>query len=561
MKAKFFFRSNRFMLNLFLLFMLPLCAMAEEFVVYYDNSVSNWDVVYCYTWSNGGRTNEMGNWPGTQSTQVTKEGYYRFVIPSAPTDGIIFNNSKSQGDNQTSDLQFVNNGVYTRDGYQGIYNGNGAVAEYSGTLPVMYVNTLGGAEIQKEDYVEGTVRIDALGIEGFVDAGTEDSPLTMSIKGRGNYTWTGFEKKPFKIKLSEKASLLGMEKSKQYVLMAGADDKLGFMRNPVGYELSRSLKLAWTPACKPVELIINGKYWGLYFLTENIKVEKKRVNITEQEDNAIAGSDVTGGWLIEIDNYDDPAQIKMTEGNGELLRFTYHSPEVLSPEQLSYLTTQMSKLNSAIYNKDKNSTEWETLIDKDAAVRFYIVQEIMDDTESYHGSCYFYKDKGDNTKWTWGPVWDFGNAFAMMQERFIYDRPQFTQYWIGELAKFQSFQQHVREVWSEFLGSGCNTINDFVSSFADNIADAAVVDAKRWPNYSNKDMQNRKQQMQEKLTWRINWLKTKWGSVTGIESIQADNVSSQQRIYSVDGSKRNTLSKGLNIVVDGRGITRKILVK
>lgn len=560
MKAKIFFRSNRFMLNLFLMLMVPLYSMAEQFVVYFDNSLSDWDVVYCYTWSNGGRTNEMGNWPGTQSTQVTKEGYYRFVIPSAPTDGIIFNNSKSQGDNQTSDLKFVNNAVYTKDGYKGIYNGDD-VTEYSGTLPVMYVTTLDGAEIQKEDYVEGTVRIDALGLEGFSDAGTKEQPLTMNIKGRGNYTWTGFEKKPFKIKLNEKASLLGMQKSKQYVLMAGADDNLGFMRNPVGYELSRSLKLAWTPACKPVELIINGKYWGLYFLTENIKVEKTRVNITEQEDNAVAGSDVTGGWLIEIDNYDDPAQIKMKEGNGELLRFTYHSPEVLSPDQLSYLTTQMSRLNSAIYNKDKNSTDWETLIDKDAAVRFYIVQEIMDDTESYHGSCYFYKDKGDETKWTWGPVWDFGNAFAMMQERFIYDRPQFTQYWIGELAKFNSFQQHVREVWSEFLGVGYPNISSFVSTFADNIADAAVLDAKRWPDYGNKDMQKRKQQMQEKLTWRIDWLMKQWGSVTGVEGICVDNVSSSQRIYSVDGTKRTALSKGLNIVVDGRGVTRKVMVK
>lgn len=560
MNHSIYCRKNRLSYFFFLLFLMPLSAWAEEFVVYYDNSISNWDVVQCYTWSNGGKITEMGKWPGTQSDQVTKEGYYRFVIPSEPSDGIIFNNSHSGGGNQTADLKFVNNGVYNMDGYVGIYTGK-RIAEYSETLPVMYITTLGGAQIQKEEYVEGTLRIDALGLEGFNDAGTEEQPLTMSIKGRGNYTWTGFEKKPFKIKLSEKASLLGMEKSKQYVLMAGADDKLGFMRNPVGYELSRSLKLAWTPACKPVELIINGKYWGLYFLTENIKVEKKRVNITEQEDNAVAGSDVTGGWLIEIDNYDDPAQIKMTEGNGELLRFTYHSPEVLSPEQLSYLTTQMSLLNSAIYNKDKSSTEWETLIDKDAAVRFYIVQEIMDDTESYHGSCYFYKDRGTDTKWTWGPVWDFGNAFAMMQNRFIYDGPQFTQYWIGELAKFQSFQQHVRDVWSEFLGNGYKTINDFVSTFADNIADAAVVDAKRWPDYGNKDMQKRKQQMQEKLTWRINWLKTQWGSAAGIEGIDADETSSPKRIYSVDGSKRTTLSKGLNIVVDGRGATRKVLVK
>lgn len=552
--------SRRRLLLCAVMMLLPFFAMAEQYVVYYDNSISNWSAVYCYTWSKGGSINEMGRWPGTQSVQVTPEGYYRFEIPSRPSDGIIFNNGHSKDGNQTADLTFVNNGVYNINGYIGEYGGE-VTKPYSGTLPVMYVTTENGAEIRKEDYVAGTVRIDVLGIDGYADAGTAEAPLVMSIKGRGNWTWNGFDKKPYKIKLSEKASLLGMEKSKQYVLMAGADDDLGFMRNPVGYELSRALRLAWTPACKPVELMVNGRYWGLYFLTENIKVDKKRVNITGQDDNAAAGSDVTGGWLIEIDNYDDPAQIKMYEGNGELLRLTYHSPEVLSADQLDYLTRQMKRIDDAIYNKDKTSTEWETVIDKDAAVRYYIVQEIMEDTESYHGSCYFYKDKGEDAKWTWGPVWDFGNAFAMMKERFIYDGPQFAQYWIGELSKFQSFQKHVRKVWSEFLAEGYNTLDGFVSGFADDIAKAAIVDAVRWPKYGHNDMQGKKKRMMEKLSWRIGWLKTQWGSVTGIDDVDADATDMPARCYSADGTMRKQLQSGLNIVVDANGKTRKVYVR
>ena len=67
----------------------------------------------------------------------------------------------------------------------------------SGTLPVMYINTEGGAAItSKETYLDATCYIDALGLDGYESMGSASSPLALKIKGRGNYTWTGFEKKP-----------------------------------------------------------------------------------------------------------------------------------------------------------------------------------------------------------------------------------------------------------------------------------------------------------------------------------------------------------------------------
>ena len=69
---------------------------------------------------------------------------------------------------------------------------------YSGTLPVLYINTEGGVAItSKEEYVQGTYYIDALGLEGYSNLGSKESPLALQIKGRGNYTWTGFDKKPY----------------------------------------------------------------------------------------------------------------------------------------------------------------------------------------------------------------------------------------------------------------------------------------------------------------------------------------------------------------------------
>ena len=229
----------------------------------------------------------------------------------------------------------------------------------SGSLPVLHINTTGSVPIvSKEYYLNATYYIDALGLDGYKSVGSAEEPLTTQIKGRGNWTWTGFDKKPYRLKLDSKQPLLGMKKSKHFGLLAHADDDMGFLRNTVGFELSKRLGLAWTPEQRPVEVVLNGDYIGLYFLTELIRVDSDRVDVVEQADGETAPESITGGWLVEIDNYDDPAQIKIKEnkGSGEVMRFTYKTPEVLSDEQEKYLINLVTKVDEAIYAADKSST-------------------------------------------------------------------------------------------------------------------------------------------------------------------------------------------------------------
>lgn len=277
-----------------------------------------------------------------------------------------------------------------------------AESPHSGSLPVIHINTANNEEItSKEYYLNASYYLETPDDSEIEPLGSESEPLATEIKARGNWTWIGFDKKPYKLKLAEKTKLMGMHKNKHFALLAHADDNLGFMRNIAGFELSRRLNLPFTPEEHPAEFYLNGDYKGLYFVTETIRVDKNRVNITEQADNAT--ENVEGGWLVEIDNYDVDPHITITEPTGYPIFFTYKSPEVLSTLQKQYLKSQMNAINDALYVSDKNSTEWEDLIDIDSAVRFYIVQEIMDDCESYHGSCYLYKDLNE-TKWPrrWG---------------------------------------------------------------------------------------------------------------------------------------------------------------
>ena len=187
----------------------------------------------------------------------------------------------------------------------------------SGTLPVMYINTKNKQDVSREQAIDATLYITAGG--KYAALASASAPLPLTIKGRGNWTWTGFDKKPYKIVFAQGQGqkLLGMHKSKHWALLAGADDYLGFLKNTAGYSLSEHIGLPFTPHQVPVELVLNGDYKGLYFVTETIRIDNDRVNIHEQDDGETKSELITGGWLVEIDNYWQDGNITFQEHNGE----------------------------------------------------------------------------------------------------------------------------------------------------------------------------------------------------------------------------------------------------
>ena len=506
---------------------------------YFDNSLTRYPVVKFVYGSNSpavtrvvSMTDEGGDrWSVTFDEAVT--GIYRYVVAATSMADGTYQQSFTEVKDYisltldeprtiTSDKPMPVGWIYTPTD-----NEKWASAEwrmpydqaYSGTLPVLFIKT-DAPVTSKETYVGATCYIDALGLEGYTSLGTADEPLTLQVKGRGNWTWKDFAKKPYRLKFNEKVKPLGMRKSRHFVLRACADDNLGFLRNTVGLELSRRLSLAYTPWQEPVEVVLNGDYIGLYMLTEKIRVATKRVNIVEQADLETDPDSITGGWLFEIDNYDEDGQVVITEGNGQKLRFTMHTPEVLSGEQRSYITGLLTATDRAIYASDKRSTGWEQYIDIDSLVRYYIVQEVMDDAESFHGSCYIHKERGDDTKLIFGPVWDFGNAFQRGYDRFIYQDPPFGQSWIGEIARFPRFQERVKEVWRPFLGRQYPGLDEYIDRFIARIATASLCDARRWPSYGTTNIEERKSEFKRRMGEKVAFLTRQWGE--GIDFVWGD---------------------------------------
>ena len=330
----------------------------------------------------------------------------------------------------------------------------------SNTLPVLYINTENGAEIvSKENYINATYWIDPKDT-GYDAFGSEEEPLETEIRGRGNWTWSAYEKKPYKLKLGEKTALFGLPKNKHWALLAEANS-LTFVTTHLGMEISKLMGLDWTPAVVPVEVVLNDEYIGFYNLVETIRVDKNRVNIAEQKDEETDPDEIRGAWLLEIDNNPAKYQVSLTEGNGNTINITPDTPEVLSDEQYQYLKEQMQLLNELIHAQDKSdSTELEKILDFKALAKYYLVQEVIDDQEGFSGSCFFYKDKGENQKWIFGPIWDMGNAFRRANRENHFFDGEFTNHWIEELLEFPKLQDEIKAEWLNFVEN--NSIDDLV---------------------------------------------------------------------------------------------------
>ena len=394
---------------------------------------------------------------------------------------------------------------------------------FSGTLPVLFIITDGFRNIDsKEEYIHANWWLDNMGQSGYQSIGSPEAPQGMLIKGRGNYSWT-VAKKSFRVKLDEKHPIMGMKSNRHFCLLAHADDHYAKLKNALGFELSRRIGLSYTPEHRPVEVVLNGQYIGLYFMTEKIRVESDRVNIEAQNDEETDSVKITGGWLLEIDNNKDENTLVFYERDTghwyDILWITPHYPENLSDAQTQYVRELIDTINAAIYNPDKTSTDWERYIDIDSLVSFYMIGEIMDDIEYFDGSCYMHKHRGDSTKLIFGPVWDFGNSYARKNfypdlpdfNYFLYQQPcYFYNNWIEEIAKFPHFQEVVRQRWQEFYGSGFNglDIDKFITDHVESIRLAWMCNALRWSGTSI-DWEARK--YKQYLNSKIQWLDTQWG--------------------------------------------------
>lgn len=102
----------------------------------------------------------------------------------------------------------------------------------------------------------------------------------VEMKGRGNSTWTFYDKKGYQIKFDKKTAVMGMGKAKKWVLLANAGDD-SMMRTQLIYDMASGLDMGYVPTFRYVDLWVDGEYRGTYMLGEKAEIGSSRLNLSE----------------------------------------------------------------------------------------------------------------------------------------------------------------------------------------------------------------------------------------------------------------------------------------
>jgi hypothetical protein len=299
-------------------------------------------------------------------------------------------------------------------------------------LPKVYI--VSQPITSKDDYVKGVMQIGLL--QDSADISKTTKAYLIQIKGRGNSTWAK-PKNPYKIKLNDKDSVLGMPADKEWALLANYFDK-SLLRNDIAFELANRLQMAYTPRRKFIDLYLNGEYNGNYLLTELIKISKDRVNIT-----AMGKSDTTGGFIAEANWRQDEKQNWISRTG---VRMSMKDPDSLSAKQFAYVQILFAEMEDGIQNyKDVRG-----IVDIDSWIKWTIVNEFMRNRDAVlFGSCFFYKD--NTGKIAMGPVWDFdlssGAYTGNVSTGWYLDQAN----WTGWLFTYHPYyKDRFKQIWNQY---------------------------------------------------------------------------------------------------------------
>lgn len=341
-----------------------------------------------------------------------------------------------------------------------------AIVHYS-DLPIIYINTPTAITSKDEWIADCTIEI--------WNADDENSIYeAVQMKGRGNTTW-GQPKKPYAIKLNKKAEVLGMPAHKRWVLLANYLD-VTCMRNAVAFEIARRMDgLDWTPCGRFVEVVLNGKMVGNYYLCEQIKVDANRVDIAKIKPNDIDDMNVSGGYIFELDTYYDELFKFRTQYRNLPVQFK-DPDEDIAPEQMNYVQDYFNRIETILYGGNPNDADIFDYIDMDSFIDWLLVHELALNGEPGHPkSCYMYKDRGG--KLVAGPVWDFDYGTFRPTGMGLF----LTQtIWYSALFQNVDFVAQVKKRWALHKRE-LERIEQYIDATATMIQESAEANKLQWP--------------------------------------------------------------------------------
>ena len=298
----------------------------------------------------------------------------------------------------------------------------------SSNLPIVLLNTF-GQSITDEPKITAQMQV--------IDNGPgqinhlSDPPNhfngSIGIEFRGSTSYLFSDKKPYSIEIRDADGndqdfpLLGMPENSDWAFLAPFSDK-SLVRDAFMLGLARDV-MPWASRTRFVELVLNGQYNGIYLVTEKIKRDKDRVDVSKLKPEDLAGDSITGGYILKIDKTSGAANEGWTSPyrhipgawQTTLWQVEYPKPDDLQPAQKAYIQQWITGFEAAMFSPNfaDTATGYPKYLDVESFVDFTLLNELAKSVDAYRISTFLYKDKDSkDTRLHAGPVWDFNIALA-----------------------------------------------------------------------------------------------------------------------------------------------------
>ena len=395
----------------------------------------------------------------------------------------------------------------------------------------------------------------------------------MRLRGNGSLN---FPKKPYRIKYNKKHRLLDAPaKAKKWTLINNYADKT-LMRNMLAFELSRGMRLPYTPYAHAVDVLLNGEYKGCYQLCDHIDVKKNRVDLIDTLTQESPDSLSLTEFLIEVDARatGEPVWFKSDKGTP----ITIHHPddEDITTLQKTYIQQCFNTMEA----------DWTRCLDLNTFLRHFLVGEISGNTDTYW-STYMYKHRETDTIYV-GPVWDFDLAFENDTRTMpINAKTDYVYRTAGSntgdmrafadkiIVKSDSAKTRLLEIWDEVRQGTINErhLTAYIDSMEQALQASQRLNFLRWPimyetihlsppawGGYEAEVQNVRRYLSERLLWFDNKLGYTYHDAIADIAADGADASMPRQIYNLQGqpcaSNMHRLSPGIYIVRQGRHSTK-----
>ncbi|MBO4823261.1 MAG: CotH kinase family protein [Clostridia bacterium] len=277
-----------------------------------------------------------------------------------------------------------------------------------------------GASITNNDYVNATTVLYSQQNELLYDSTTgltvDEMYSGAKLKIRGN-TSAYAEKKPYKIKLNKKVDLLSElvdreseidYTNKEWLLLASGD----LLNTMVGFSVSETLGMDWTPSYSYVELYVNGDYRGLYILCESVSRGSGK---GDKQSRCAVDKD---GFIIELDAYWWNEDLYFgTPYHNRPYKYTFKYPDAddidENSEEYEYIKNVIDRFEVVLSQDDENVFDY---IDVTSFAKWLLAHDILGTWDSGGANIYLTKKDSANSLLMMGPLWDFDTIFMQQND-------------------------------------------------------------------------------------------------------------------------------------------------